>query len=187
MDKITKEMPMKRLMFLLFGVLMFAGCAGEKTIKDAEKQKTGGTMKFTSSAFKNSEKMPRKYTDDGQDVSPPLFISGVPPEAKTLVLIMDDPDAPGFTWDHWVVFNIPPDMREIKEGITPWGTAGVNSWGKTGYGGPAPPSGTHRYFFKLYAVDKVLELQEGASKTMIEMAMKGSIVAEAVLVVTYSR
>ncbi|MBS3101421.1 YbhB/YbcL family Raf kinase inhibitor-like protein [Candidatus Woesearchaeota archaeon] len=121
-------------------------------------------MKLTSPAFAHNGAVPSEFTCDSSDVSPPLTISDVPSNAKSLVLIMDDPDAPVGTWDHWIVFNIPPSAKEIAKGTEPKGTAGKNSWGRTGYGGPCPPSGTHRYFFKLYALDTQLNLPEGSAK-----------------------
>lgn len=140
-----------------------------------------------SSVFENNKSVPEKFTCDGEDVSPPLSISGVNQEAKSLVLIMDDPDAPASTWDHWVVFNIPPETTEIKEGSEPEGTSGVNSWGKTGYGGPCPPDGEHRYFFKLYELDTELDLIEGSSKKEVEEVMKGHILSQTELIGLYNR
>jgi|TARA_B100002003_G_C14057583_1_gene509216 Raf kinase inhibitor-like YbhB/YbcL family protein len=144
-------------------------------------------MKLTSSAFVHENSIPSEYTCDGSDTSPDLQISDVPENAKSLVLINDDPDAPVGTWDHWIVFNIPADTKEIVKGQEPRGLGGKNSWGKTGYGGPCPPSGTHRYFFKLYALDSELSLQEGADKAEIEKAMEGHILAQTELMGTYQR
>ncbi len=144
-------------------------------------------MKLTSSAFQNNGQMPSEYTCDGSDLSPPLEISDVPLNAKSLALIMDDSDAPVGTWDHWVVFNIPTSTKEISKGTAPNGVAGKNSWGRTGYGGPCPPSGTHRYFFKLYALDATLNLPEGSAKKELEKAMQGHIIAQAQLMGTYKR
>ena len=144
-------------------------------------------MKLTSPAFQNNGMMPSEFTCDGSDLSPQLIISEIPPNAKSLVLIMDDPDAPVGTWDHWVVFNIPTSTKEISKGTEPKGTAGRNSWGRTGYGGPCPPSGTHRYFFKLYALDTELNLPEGTTKKDLERAMQGRILAQAQLMGTYKR
>lgn len=144
-------------------------------------------MKITSLAFSNGGEIPSEFTCDSSDVSPPLTISDVPSNAKSLVLIMDDPDAPVGTWDHWVVFNISPATKEISKGTEPKGTGGRNSWGRTGYGGPCPPSGTHRYFFKLYALDATLSLPEGSAKKDLEKAMQGHILAQAQLVGLYKR
>jgi len=144
-------------------------------------------MKLTSSAFEDGGDIPAKYTCDGADVSPPLQISGVPGEARSLALVMDDPDAPRGTFDHWVVWNIPPDTTVIPEGASPRGVVGRNDFGKTAYGGPCPPSGTHTYRFKLYALDAMLELPAGSTKKDLEGAMKGHVLAEALLKGKYSR
>jgi len=144
-------------------------------------------MKLTSPAFMHNTAIPSEYTCDGADLSLPLSISDVPASAKTLALIMDDPDAPVGTWDHWVVFNIPTSTKQIQKGTEPQGTDGKNSWGRTGYGGPCPPSGTHRYFFKLYALDATLNLPQGSTKKDLERAMQGHILAQAELMGTYKR
>lgn len=144
-------------------------------------------MKLTSSTFMHNGNIPSEYTCDGTDISPPLSISDVPANTKSLVLISDDPDAPVGTWDHWVVFNIPASTTQISKGTEPKGTAGKNSWGRTGYGGPCPPSGTHRYFFKLYALDTELNLPVGSAKKQIESAMQGHILAKAELIGLYKR
>src|SRR5690242_6033871 len=126
-------------------------------------------MKLTSPAFKNTDKIPSKYTCDGSDVNPELFISHVPSRAQSLVLIMDDPDVPSSVrtdnmWDHWVVFNIPPQTTHIPENSQPLGVPGRNTEGKLNYQGPCPPDREHRYFIKLYALDIMLSLPQGASK-----------------------
>jgi len=145
-------------------------------------------LKITSSAFADGEAIPPKYTADGEDVNPPLTIAGIPEGAQSLALIMDDPDAPMGTWDHWIVFNIAPDTAEIAENSVPGGAVqGRNGWGRSDYGGPAPPRGTHRYCFKLYALDTMLELPAGTNKARLEAAMRGHILAEAELVGLYSR
>jgi len=145
-------------------------------------------LKIASSAFADGGRIPPKYTADGDDVNPPLAISGVPAGAASLALIMDDPDAPMGTWDHWIVFNIAPDTPEIAENSVPAGAVqGRNGWGRSDYGGPAPPRGTHRYCFKLYALDTMLELSSGVKKARLEAAMKVHILAEAELVGLYSR
>lgn len=144
-------------------------------------------MKILSPLFPNNGDIPSEFTCDGSDLSPPLSISDVPSNAKSLVLICDDPDAPVGTWDHWVVFDIPVPTKEIPKGTEPQGTPGKNSWDRTGYGGPCPPSGIHRYFFKLYALDTILNLPEGSTKKQIEAAMQGHILAKAELVGLYKR
>jgi len=151
------------------------------------------SLKITSTAFGEGEMIPRKHTCDGRDVSPPLAWTGVPAGAKSLALIADDPDAPMGTWVHWVAFNLPlgigglaeatPADAELKGG----GRQGKNDFRKTGYGGPCPPSGTHRYFFKLFALDTSLDLPQSAGKAELEKAMKGHILAEARLMGRYTR
>lgn len=144
-------------------------------------------MKITSNAFQNECMIPDKYTCKGQDISPSLKWEGAPPGTKSFVIICDDPDAPVGTWDHWLLFNIPasvtelneniPDLPELANGIR----QGKNSWGRTDYGGPCPPSGTHRYFFKLFALDAMLDLKPGADKKQIMRAMEGHILGKAEL------
>jgi len=143
-------------------------------------------MKLTSTEFVDGGMIPARYTCDGEGISPPLNISDVPAEAKTLVLLCDDPDAPMGVWDHWVVWNIPPTTREIPTGAHP-GTEGMNSSPKRGYGPPCPPSGEHRYIFKLYALDDSLSLPGTATKAQAEQAMAGHILAEVRLTGRYRR
>jgi len=144
-----------------------------------------------SSVFKDGEFIPSRYTCDGENINPLLEIKNVPPGTKSLVLIMDDPDATrGVTWDHWLLFNIDPKTHYIAEDSVPVGAyQGRNSWGNINYGGPCPPRGSkpHRYFFKVYALDTLLDLPEGATKQEIEQAMKNHIIAEAVLIGLYQR
>jgi Raf kinase inhibitor-like YbhB/YbcL family protein len=162
--------------------LAMSGC-GDGTAADA-----GTGMTLSSAAFAEGERIPKKHTCDGENVSPPLDIAGVPDRTRSLALIMDDPDAPRGTWVHWVVWNIPPDTKAIPEGTEPKGVAGKNSFGKTGYGGPCPPKGpAHRYYFKLYALDAALDLPAGSTKDRLEQAMKGHVIARASLMGTYSR
>jgi len=142
-------------------------------------------MKITSPAFTHNQMIPRKFTCQGDDLNPALKIDGLPEGTVSLVLINDDPDAPGGTWDHWIVYNIDP-ISEIAENSEP-GVQGKNSWGRNDYGGPCPPSGTHRYFFKLYALDAKLNLPEGAPKAKLEAAMKGHVLAQAELIGLYKK
>lgn len=122
-------------------------------------------MKITSPSFQENAFIPSKYTCDGENINPPLVISDVSADAKSLALIVDDPDAPVGTFVHWLVWNIPPRVGEIKEGSLPEGSIqGTNDFGKKEYGGPCPPSGTHRYFFRLYALNQELNLPEGAKR-----------------------
>jgi Raf kinase inhibitor-like YbhB/YbcL family protein len=140
---------------------------------------------ITSPAFENNGFVPSKYTCDGADVNPPLKIKDIPKGTESLVLIVDDPDAPMGTWDHWIVWNIPPTVA-IDEDSVP-GIEGMNDFKKHSYGGPCPPSGTHRYFFKVYALDTSLHLDSNARKEDVERAMEGHILAEGEMVGRYSR
>lgn len=140
---------------------------------------------ITSTAFAQDGAIPKKFTCDGKNVSPPLHINNLPPAAKSLVLIADDPDAPVGTWVHWIMWNIPV-TSDIPEGQAP-GTEGLNDFRQHHYGGPCPPSGTHRYFFKVYALDALLDLPKTTRKPDLEKAMKEYIIASGVLVGTYSR
>lgn len=138
-------------------------------------------MKLYSPAFAHQGSLPARYTCVGEGVSPPLKWEGVPEGTKSFVLICDDPDAPGKTRDHWVLYNIPAPITEIGEGSSS-GENGINSWGQGGYGGPCPPSGEHRYFFKLYALDSALKFKEPPLKQNVEQSMKGHVLATADLV-----
>lgn len=145
-------------------------------------------LTITSSVFSHNNKIPSKYTCDGPNVNPPLKIEGIPSEAKSLVLVMDDPDAikpAGKVWDHWIVFNIPPKVTEINENEEPEGIHGKGTGGNLNYKGPCPPDAQHRYFFKVYALDTLLDLKEGATKLEVEKAMKDHIVAQEELVGLY--
>ena len=145
-------------------------------------------LQITSPAFQNNGNIPRHYTCDGKDISPPLLIAGAPQGTKSLALICDDPDAPVGTWVHWVIWNIDPGVKEIKENIVPTGAiVGINDFRKHAYGGPCPPSGTHRYFFKVYALDTTFGISANASKADLEKAMKGHILAQGELIGMYKR
>ncbi len=155
------------------------------------------TLKITSAAFADGEAMPGKYTCEGGDLSPPLAWSGVPDGAKSLVLIVDDPDAPDpkapqRTWVHWVLYNVPPDAAGLPEdvkahGLPPGTDVGLNDWKRADYGGPCPPIGRHRYFHKLYALDSTLSGLSKPAKADVEAAMRGHVLAEAQLVGTYQK
>jgi hypothetical protein len=142
-------------------------------------------LRITSPVFENNGFVPARYTCDGDNVNPPLKIEGIPKETQSLVLIVDDPDAPMGTWDHWIVWNIAP-VEKIEENSVP-GTEGLNDSRKYSYGGPCPPSGTHRYFFKVYGLDTTLNLHPNSRKKDVEKAMKGHIVAEGQIVGLYRR
>ncbi|WP_300160919.1 YbhB/YbcL family Raf kinase inhibitor-like protein [Solidesulfovibrio sp.] len=150
-------------------------------------------MTLSSPAFVHEGNIPSRHTCDGPDLSPPLVFSGVPPGAGSLALVCDDPDAPGGVWDHFVLYNLSPATPGLPEGLHeapayPDGSlSGRNSWGRCGYGGPCPPSGVHRYFFTLYALEGMLDLPSGASKAEVLRAAKGRILASATLMGRYGR
>ena len=158
-----------------------AAAAGEATM----------TIQLKSSAFAEGGLIPSRYTCDGGDLSPPLSWSGIPEGTQRLALICDDPDAPRGTWVHWVAYDIPATLRELPEGVAPTpalaggGSQGKSSFGRSGYGGPCPPSGTHRYFFRLYALDAPLGLPPGATKEELLRAMSGHLLGEGVLMGRY--
>ena len=145
-------------------------------------------LKLTSPAFLNAKPIPTTYSCDGDDLNPPLSISGVPRETKSLVLIMDDPDAPGGVWVHWLLWNIDPGTTRIPKGSVPAGAQqGLNSWQRKGYRGPCPPPGTHRYFFRLYALKERLDLPGSANRKDLDRVMEGKVLARSELLGIYSR
>ncbi|MCH8029269.1 MAG: YbhB/YbcL family Raf kinase inhibitor-like protein [Candidatus Dadabacteria bacterium] len=151
------------------------------------------SFELTSTAFTQGDSIPIKYTCDGQDVSPPLQWKDPPEGTQSFALINDDPDAPGGTWVHWVLYNLPASTLSLQEAVAsdadlPDNTRhGQNSWGRSDYGGPCPPGGTHRYYFKLYTLDTELELSPGASKKQLLSAMEGHILAQGQLMGRYKR
>jgi len=151
-------------------------------------------IELSSTAFDEEANIPKQYTGDGKNVSPPLRWSDPPPETKSFALICDDPDAPRGTWVHWVLFNLPAEKRQLEEavpaqkGLDNGAKQGKNDFGKVGYGGPSPPAGKpHRYFFKLYALDTTLDLAPEATKDQLLAAMKGHVLAEGQLMGRYGR
>lgn len=188
---------MRNLLFPIFaliiigvvGVFLFSARGGKQQPAPTKLQpKLKTNMQIASPAFQNNQSVPEKYTCDGDNVSPPLVFSEVPKEAKALVLINDDPDAPAGTWVHWTLWNIPLQTEKIEENSVPQeATEGVTSFGKPGYGGPCPPSGTHRYFFKLYALDTTLDLDSSSDVKKLEAALQGHVLQQAELVGLYSR
>ena len=154
---------------------------------------SNNAMKLISPAFQDGEPIPKKYTCQGENISPPFSLVGVPASAKSLALICDDPDAPGKTWTHWVLFDLPASTREIPEGLPRQETIangakqGITDFKTAGYGGPCPPSGTHRYFFKIYALDTDFELAGGASKEQLLKAIEGHVIVEGQLIGTYQK
>ncbi|MCX8016122.1 MAG: YbhB/YbcL family Raf kinase inhibitor-like protein [Patescibacteria group bacterium] len=145
-------------------------------------------MKIFSPAFQNNETIPSRYTCDGENINPPLYFEEIPPETKSLVLIVDDPDAPMGNFLHWLVFNIPAETKLIEENSVPVDAKlGKNDFGKLSYGGPCPPYGIHRYYFRLFALDTTLDLPEGVSREEVLAAIRNHILAESYLVGLYRR
>lgn len=150
-------------------------------------------MQLSSEQFEPNGMIPAKYTCQGENISPPLALSSVPEQARSLVLICDDPDAatdpdgPGQTFDHWVMFNIPPGTAKVEGSVPVGALQGNNGAGALGYTGPCPPNGTHRYFFKLFALNQPLELDEGATKAQVEQAMEGAVLGQCQLVGRYQK
>lgn len=174
------------LLFIIFGGL-YSLFMLKWFSKDGFSIYKEGKMKITT-VFSDGEQIPQAYTCDGDDTSPELLISEVPELAKTLVLIVDDPDAPMGNFTHWVLYNIPTDTVKISSESLPKGALeGVNDFGRLHYGGPCPPSGVHRYFFKLYAVDKVLDLKAGATKMELQNAIRNHTLKKTELMGLYSR
>ena len=177
--------------------LLHRPAAGYQLTASKSEGRSMMALTLNSTAFEPGGKIPVRYTCDGGDISPPLSWTGLPVNSKSLVLIVDDPDAPDpaapkMTWVHWVVYNIPPGVSGLPEGVAsgdlPPGTLeGLNDWRGTGYRGPCPPIGTHRYFHKLYALDVVLPDHGQATKAQVAEAMAGHILEQAVLVGTYQR
>ena len=185
---------------VLVMILVLAACGGGQDevsevgkVEEGEKGDFPMALELTSSAFEHEGMIPAKYTCDGQDISPPLTWEKAPEGTESFVLICDDPDAPGRTWVHWVLFNLPAETRSLPEAVAAepepaaGGRHGKNSWGRLDYGGPCPPSGTHRYFFKLYALDTPLDLSAGAKKQQVLDAMDGHILDQATLMGRYQK
>jgi len=173
---------------------MLAGCiavpAGQNpvNINNTFSNQTGEvqnmkSLLIESPVFRSMEKIPSRFTCDGEGINPPLTIKNIPAEAKSLAVIMDDPDAPMGTWDHWIIWNI-PIQENIRENSQP-GVEGRNSWNNNEYGGPCPPSGSHRYFFKVYALDKMLSLSPSSKKKDVVAAISGHVIASGQLVGMY--
>jgi len=181
------------VILILAPVLLFCSCEGKEQTGPEEVGGNKMDIKVTSSAFEEGSMIPSKYTCDGDDVSPPLQWDAVPEGTKSVALISDDPDAPMGTWVHWVLFNWPAVSKEITENVPPDKTLpngakqGITDFHRIGYGGPCPPSATHRYFFKIYALDKMLELDAGADKSALLKAMEGHILGQGQLMGKYKR
>lgn len=179
------------LLCLLGLIWIVCGCRQETP--SASPPAETARFELASLAFAHEQPIPRQHTCDGDDISPPLRWGDPPAGTKSFALIADDPDAPVGTWVHWVLYDLPAEIRQLPEAIPAvaepevGGRHGNNSWRRLGYGGPCPPSGTHRYFFKLYALDTVLGLKAGADKQRLLQAMEGHILAQAELMGTYKR
>lgn len=170
-----------------------AGCRAPNSSKSLVNPTKSNTMKLESPAFQANGPIPAKYTCDGVNISPPLLWSTPPQNTQSLALIVDDPDAPAGTFVHWVVYNLPIEHHQLPERVAAQptipggGIQGRNDFGRLGYGGPCPPSGTHRYFFKLYALDRSLDLAQGATKAQLLYAMESHVLAKTELVGLYKR
>jgi Raf kinase inhibitor-like YbhB/YbcL family protein len=183
-----------QLLSMMLVVVWTASCQTKPQETPAEKGAKPMGLTITSSTFQDGATIPQPYTCDGQDKSPPLTWNGVPALTKSFALICDDPDAPMGTWNHWTLWNIPPDSMKLEENFPktashPSGIRqGLNSWPKVGYGGPCPPPGKpHRYIFQLYALDAMLDLPEKSNRSALEKALKGHILAEARLTGKFGR
>jgi Raf kinase inhibitor-like YbhB/YbcL family protein len=171
-------------------LILILVCAACQTSSPTGEDEGEAQMPLTilSSAFSEGDEIPTRYTCDGDDLSPPLSWSGTPDGTQSMALITDDPDAPIGTFVHWVIFDIPPDTASLPEGVSDVGIQGENGFGRMGYGGPCPPQGpSHRYFFKLYALDTSLDLPSSAKKSDVEMAMQGHVLTQGQLMGTYKR
>jgi Raf kinase inhibitor-like YbhB/YbcL family protein len=188
---------MKKIFYILLLIqpVLFYGCEKKESpgISEGKKEAEKMAIKITSPAFEQGGMIPSKYTADGENISPPLKWEGVPEGTVTIAVISDDPDAPVGTWVHWVMWNVPPDKKELSENVPPdprlpdGSMQGITDFRKPGYGGPAPPSGTHRYYFKIYALDTKLDLPESSTKANLVKAMQGHILAQGELMGKYKR
>jgi len=175
--------------FIILSVFMLAAQSFSYSSEEGARMK----INVTSSAFKEGGMIPSKYTCDGEDISPDIAWAGIPAGAKSIALIGDDPDAPRGTWVHWVIYNIPPDSKGLPEAVPPdrllgdGSMQGMNDSNQTGFGGPCPPGGVHRYFFKVYALDTKLSLGPGATKKDLEGAMRDHVLARGQLMGRYQR
>jgi hypothetical protein len=179
------------LVFLVICIVMMTACNTEKSTEKSvgvnNMQNPKDSLIIRSPAFSDNTLMPRKYSCQGDDVNPPLEFSNIPKAAQSLVLIMEDPDAPMGTWDHWILFNMPVISKIIEDSVPEGAMQASNSWGNNTYGGPCPPAGTHRYIFKLYALDMMLHLDENANKRDVEIAMQGHVLSSGQLIGLYKK
>ena len=169
------------ILLVISSILFVSNVVGKEILKK-------NTLTVSSPIFENNSTIPAEYTCDGVNVNPPLVIEHVPAGTKSLALIVEDPDAPAGIWVHWVVWNIHPETKEIKENAVPKGARqGMNDFRKHNYGGPCPPSGTHRYIFKIYALDTILTISPQATKADLEKAMNGHVIEQAHIIGLYKR
>lgn len=181
--------------FFIVLIILILGSCGTQEPQNTNSSKDDG-VQVTSPSFQSMTEIPDVFTCHGDDKSPEINWSGIPEEAQSLVLIMEDPDAPLGTWVHWIVYNLPPEISGLHEGssiaksmtnsLPPGASLGINSWKRADYGGPCPPTGTHRYFFRLYALDIQLDVENPDRKT-IDLAMNGHILGQGELVGTYQK
>jgi Raf kinase inhibitor-like YbhB/YbcL family protein len=186
----------REVILWVIGILCFSNSPteGAKSAREKEKGEVVMSFELRSVAFEEGGNIPKEYTCDGANISPPLGWGDPPEQTKSFALLVEDPDAPGKTWVHWIIFNLPPEVRQLSDNIPKQKTLagnqrqGTNDFGKIGYGGPCPPKGApHRYFFRLYALDKMLDLKPGATKSELLKAMEGHILAKAELMGRYQR
>jgi len=190
----------KKIFILIIIIFLIYSCQSKdeekvqiNTTQEKKEKEVNMQFKLTSPAFEEEGMIPKKYTCDAEDISPPLIWESVPEGTKSLAIICDDPDAPMGTWVHWVLYNLPPNTKELQENVSSTETLengakhGTNDFGDVGYRGPCPPGGTHRYFFKLYALDTVLNLEAGIKKADLLNAMEGHIIFETQLMGKYFR
>lgn len=186
------------LFIIILAIYFIQKRANKPTIMSLPTITQTSMITIASQAFKQGETIPTKYTCDGEDINPPLIIENTPAQARSLVLIVDDPDAPVGTFTHWIMWNLPPTKKEISEDMILLGgppgenstsriIEGENDVGDLGYAGPCPPSGTHRYFFRVFALDTALDLRQGAKRAELEVAMKNHIIDQGELMGKYSR
>lgn len=201
MEKLKRVFPLVLPVILLVSAM--SGCGSESSptstpqpsepAAPAQEEEGAFSIALTSAAFEPGASIPTKYTCDGDDISPPLGWTDPPQDTRSFALIVDDPDAPGGTWVHWLLYNLPPEARALPEDVPPdaelsdGSRHGQNSWKRLGYGGPCPPSGTHRYFFKLYALDTLLDPDTVKDKEQLLQAIEGHILAQTELMGTFSR
>jgi len=183
----------KIIVLIMVPILLFCSCRDDEQPGSGAAGGQKMSIKITSSVFEDNGLIPAKYTCDGADISPPLRWEGVPEGTRSIALICDDPDAPMGTWVHWVLFNLPAETKELAENVPTDGTLtngakqGITDFGRTGYGGPCPPGGTHRYFFKIYALDTEIDLTPSATKNDLLKAIEGHILGQGQLVGKYKR